>query len=76
MSKTRCEVHNNLLSYMIVAILFSLFLPPIELTVMYLMAFISIITHIYYGACVVRFLYIIYNLWLCYIFNILLDHVF
>lgn len=53
MSKTRCEAHNNLLSYMIVAILFSKFLPPIELIVMYIMAFISIMTHIYYGGCVV-----------------------
>lgn len=54
MSKTRCEAHNNLLSYMIVAIFFSTFLPPIELIVMYIMAFISIVTHIYYGGCVVN----------------------
>jgi len=53
MSKTRCEVHNNLLSYMAVAIFFGVFLPPIELIVLYFMAFISIIIHIYYGACVV-----------------------
>jgi len=56
MSKTRCEAHNDLLSYMIVAICFAKFLPPIELSVLYIMAFISIITHVYYGACVVRFL--------------------
>jgi len=53
MSKTRCEAHNNLLSFMVVAILFSVFLPPIELICMYIMALISILTHIYYGGCVV-----------------------
>lgn len=59
MSKTRCEAHNSLLSFMVVAIFFSTFLPPIELIVMYIMAFISIVAHIYYGACVVSFNYII-----------------
>ncbi|KAE9539407.1 hypothetical protein AGLY_004659 [Aphis glycines] len=54
MSKTRCEAHNNLLSFMVVAILFSVFLPPIELICMYIMALISILTHIYYGGCVVK----------------------
>lgn len=58
MSKTRCEAHNNLLSYLIVAIFLSKFVPSIELTVMYIMAFISIMTHIYYGACVVSFILI------------------
>jgi len=53
MSKTRCEAHNNLLSFMVVAIFFSVFLPPIELICMYIMALISIATHIYYGGCVV-----------------------
>jgi len=38
---------------MVIAIFFSIFLPPIELTVLYIMAFISIVIHIYYGACVV-----------------------
>lgn len=40
---------------MIVAIFFGTFLPPVELIVLYIMALISIVTHIYYGACVVRY---------------------
>lgn len=59
MSKTRCEAHNNLLSYLVVAIILSKFVPSIELIVMYIMAFISIMTHIYYGACVVSFYFVI-----------------
>ncbi|XP_050541279.1 ethanolaminephosphotransferase 1 [Daktulosphaira vitifoliae] len=54
MSKTRCDGHNILLTFLGFAVVLSIYLPSIELLVMYLMTLLSILAHIHYGTCVVK----------------------
>ncbi|XP_012257920.1 ethanolaminephosphotransferase 1-like [Athalia rosae] len=54
MSNTRCEVLPLILVPVAGAVAFSFMVPSLEIETMYLVAILSLLAHIHYGACVVR----------------------